>query len=415
MIKAATQPVMSPKKPDTDLMALVEAFQSFNRSTSTLNQAYHRLEAAAQELARELEEKNLQLQRKNQELDRAHRYLEDILASVGSAVIATDLEGRVTIFNRTAEELTGYSLDEIAGQNYHDLFAGQLGQESPLMRTLINGQPVAGFERELPMKSGDSITVKSSSSWVTSTAGERIGVVETIEDVSRVRELEEEVQRRHTLAALGEMAAQVAHELRNPLAGIKGFAGLLAEDLPVDSSGRRMVGRIIEGVDSLDRIASNLLVLTQGAQGEMERQPLEPVFDQAIALIESASGGRFSVRRDFPTEPIPVRIDAEKIKGLLLNLLKNACEACGGSGEAVTGYRCHPLQNEVRLFVRDFGPGVPQEAQDKIFSPFFTTRTQGTGLGLAIVRKIAQIHRGGVEFVSPDGGGALFTVTIPII
>lgn len=417
MIKAANQVHVQKKKPDSELMALVEAFQSFNRSTSTLNQAYRRLESAAQELSRELDEKSIQLKRKNKELDCANRYLEDILASIGSGVIAADLEGRITIFNRTAEELTGYTFKEISGQNYHDLFAGNLADEAPLIRTLITGAPVEGYERELPLKGGGSVTVKSSSSWVLSTAGERIGVVETLEDLSRVRELEGQIQRRHTLSALGEMAAQVAHELRNPLAGIKGFAGLLAEDLPPDSSGRRMVMRIIEGVDSLDRIASNLLILTQGVQGEgeQERQPLEPVFDQAIALVEASTGGRFKVKRDFPAEPIPARIDAEKIKQLLLNLLKNAAEASGGQGEAAAGYRCNLLSNEVRLFVRDWGPGVPAEARERIFNPFFTTRTQGTGLGLAIVKKIAEMHRGKVEYIAPDGGGALFTITLPII
>jgi two-component system, NtrC family, nitrogen regulation sensor histidine kinase GlnL len=415
MIKAAPQTRTQKQNSDHDLMALVEAFQSFNRSTTQLNQAYHRLESASEELARELEDKNQQLQRKNQELDQARRYQEDILASIGSGVIAADLEGRVTIFNRTAAELTGYTPAEVAGQNYGDLFAGELGQESPLMRTLITGAPVEGFERELPLKKGGSVTVKSSSSWVTSSAGERIGVVETIEDLSRLRELEGQIQRRHTLEAMGEMAAQVAHELRNPLAGIKGFAGLLAEDLPPDSSGRRMVGRIIEGVDSLDRIASNLLILTQGAHGEMERQPLEPVFDQAIALVEASSRGRFSVTREFPAESTPVRVDAEKLKQLLLNLLKNASEAGEGQGQAETGYRCNLLTNEVRLYVRDHGPGVPPEMRDKIFRPFFTTHTQGTGLGLAIVKKIAEMHRGKVEYASPGGGGAMFTVTLPII
>jgi len=407
-------PAVHAPKSDPELMALVEAFQYFNRSTTALSQAYRRLEAAAGELARQLEDTNRQLADKNRQLDRAHRYLEDILASIGSGVIAADLEGRITIFNRTAEDLTGWTAAEVIGRNYHDLFAGDLGEGAPLVSTLVTGTPVAGMERELPARGGGTISVKSSSSWVASTAGERIGVVETIEDLSQVRALERRMLHQKTLAALGEMAAQVAHELRNPLAGIKGFAGLLAEDLEESHSGRRMVSRIIEGVDSLDRIASNLLILTQEAQGEFIRQPLEPVFEQAIALAEAGMEG-FRVRRDFPAEPCPAKIDGEKIKQLLLNLLKNAGEAGDGRGEAVAGYRSQPLANEVRLFVRDFGPGVPPEAQDKMFNPFFTTKVQGTGLGLANVKKIAELHRGRVEYTAPEGGGALFTVILPIL
>jgi len=403
------------KKADEDLIALVEAFQYFNRNTTALSQAYRRLESAAQALAEELEQTNQQLHQKNAELDHVNGYLEDILASIGSGVIVADLEGRITTFNRTAEDLTGFTSDEILGQNYHEFMAGELGHEAPLVKTLITGAPVAGQERELPLKDGKTITVKSSSSWLTSSSGERIGVIETIEDISQVRALEKRMLHQKTLAALGEMAAQVAHELRNPLAGIKGFAGLLAEDLGPNHPNRRMVLRICEGVDSLDRIASNLLILTQDCQGEFIRQPLEPIIEQAVALIEAGSNGTFQVQRDFTPEPVTAKVDGEKIKQLVMNLLKNAAEASDGKGRVVVGYRANALSNELRLFVRDFGPGVPAEIQDKIFSPFFTTHTRGTGLGLAIVKKIAEMHRGKVEYAAPDGGGAQFTAFLPIL
>ncbi len=400
---------------DDQLIALVEAFQSFNRSSSTLNQAYRRLERVAENLAKELEETNAVLKVKNRELDCANRYLEDILSSIGTGVIAVDLEGRITIFNRTAEEMTGYARDEVIGKNYHDLFTGELGENAPLMQTMITGAPVEGMERDLPVKSGEPVPVKSSSLWITSSSGERIGMVETFEDISRVRELEQRVLHHKTLAALGEMAAQVAHELRNPLAGIKGFAGLLEEDLRENESAARMVRRIIEGVDSLDRIATNLLVLTQESPGDLQRKPLEPIFDQSIALTVSGCGNDFNIETDFPQKPVAAKVDEEKIKQLLLNLLRNAREAAGSQGKVITGYRANPLTNELKIFVRDFGPGVPEEVRDKIFNPFFTTKTRGTGLGLAIAKKIAEMHRGRIEYTSPEDGGSLFTVTLPII
>jgi PAS domain S-box-containing protein len=400
---------------DDELIALVEAFQFFNRSTTTLNQAYQRLESAAESLARELEETNLKLQDKNRELDRVNRYLEDILSSIESGVIAADLEGRVTIFNRTAEDMTGYLADEVIGRNYQEFFTGEMGDQAPLLQTMISGTPVHGFERELPLKDGGSLPVKCSSTWITSSSGERIGAVETIEDISHVRDLERRMLHQKTLAVLGEMAAQVAHELRNPLAGIKGFASLLAEDITDDNPSHSMVGKIIEGVESLDRIASNLLILTQDVNGDFERRPLEPIFEQTIELMEARSKGKFKVKRDFPAEAYPAKVDSEKIKQLLLNLLGNALEASGGKGKAVAGYRFNALQNEVRIFVRDYGPGVSEDDHEKIFNPFFTTKIQGTGLGLAIAKKIAGIHRGKIEHSTPEGGGAQFDVIIPII
>ncbi len=400
---------------DEELMALVEAFQFFNHSTSTLNQAYKRLESAADALAKELEDTNRQLQDRNRELDRVNRYLEDILSSIESGVIAVDLEGRITIFNRIAEDMTGYLADELIGKNYNDFFTGEMEDQAPLMQTMFSGAAIHGVEREIPLRDGGTIPIKCSSTWITSTAGERIGVVETFEDISRVRALERRMLHQKTLAALGEMAAQVAHELRNPLAGIKGFAGLLAEDLADNESSKKMTKRIIEGVDSLDRISSNLLILTQDCAGEFKRQPLEPILEQAIELIEARTEAEFKVERDFPLEPCSAKIDGEKIKQLLLNLLGNAFEVCEGRGNAVAGYKYNALTNEVCIFVRDYGPGVVEEDQEKIFNPFFTTKTQGTGLGLAIAKKITELHRGKIELTSPDDGGAEFIVTIPII
>lgn len=415
MLKVLESLGTTDKGKDDELIALVEAFQFFNRSTTTLNQAYRRLEGAAEGLAKELEETNLKLQDRNQELDRVNRYLEDILSSIESGVIAADLEGRITIFNRTAEDMTGYLADEVIGRNYQEFFASENGNQAPLLQTMISGTPVHGTERELPVKDGGSLPVRCSSTWITSSSGERIGAIETFEDISHVRELERRMLHQKTLAVLGEMAAQVAHELRNPLAGIKGFASLLAEDIPTENPSHNMVGKIIEGVDSLDRIASNLLILTQDVTGDFERRPLEPIFDQAIELIESRSGGKFKVKRSFPSDTCAAKVDGEKIRQLLLNLLGNALEASGGEGEAEAGYRFNALQNEVNLFVRDFGLGVSEADRDKIFNPFFTTKVQGTGLGLAIAKKIAGIHRGQIEYLTPEGGGAQFNVILPII
>lgn len=417
MIATANQSHDRTARKDDELIALVEAFQFFNRSTAVLNQAYKRLEGKAANLAKELEETNQKLLEKNEELDQVNHYLEDILGSIGSGVIAADLEGRITIFNRTAEEMTGYLNEEVVGRNYHDFFCGEAKEKAPLIKTLIQGTPIQGMERELPLKGGKTLAVKSNSSWITSTAGERIGVVETFEDLTPVRLLERQMLHQKTLAALGEMAAQIAHELRNPLAGIKGFAGLLAEDLSKQkkSSSYQMVQRIVEGVDSLDRIATNLLILTQDCKGDFRRQPLEPIFEQAIGLIEASAGEQLQVKRDFPDKACAANVDAEKIKQLLLNLLKNSSEALEEKGEIVAGYHFNPLKNEMRLFVKDKGPGVTVEDIDKIFSPFYSTRVRGTGLGLAIAKKIAELHRGRIEYSTADGGGAHFSVVLPII
>jgi len=397
---------------DDELIAVVGAFQAFNRNASALAQAYQRLENAAVGVVQEIEGPNSEWRERLTLLTQRNHCLEELLNAMTCGVIAVDLEGRILYSNRAAEELTGFTAAELCGQNYHETLAGELGDKAPLMRALLSGESISGVVRELPQAQG-SLSVRCSVRWMTSANGERTGVVEVIEDLSQYQEQERRLLQQKTLAALGDMAEQVAHELRNPMAGIKGFAGLLAQDLPAESHSHNMAKRIIEGVNAIDRIASNLVILTRETSGELVRQPLEPIFKQAISDLNSAGSGA-AVRCDFPATPCPAKVDAEKMKQLLSHLLKNAAEA-HEDGEIIAGYRTNALNNEAHLFVRDFGTGIDEQIQDRLFSPFFSTKPRNAGLGLAIAKRIAEIHRGRIEFSNQPEGGAQFTVVLPII
>jgi two-component system, NtrC family, sensor histidine kinase HydH len=200
--------------------------------------------------------------------------------------------------------------------------------------------------------------------------------------------MQAEVQQDRVLRALGEMAATVAHEIRNPLGGIGGYAGLLARGIPPEDPKRKLVDKIIGGVSSLNKIVSNLLVYTRRTHLQKHSVNIVSWLESILAHAEieiEKEGKRIRLERDFPQAEMRAEIDAERFQQILLNLLINAIQAVEGDGLIRIGLR--PVGSSLELIIADSGKGIAPENLDQIFTPFFTTKEQGTGLGLAIVKK----------------------------
>ncbi len=249
--------------------------------------------------------------------------------------------------------------------------------------------------------------------------------------------LEETVNRVNTLAALGQMAATVAHEIRNPLGGIAGFAGLLERDLSVDDPRRRWVKKIIEGVSSLNAIVTGLLHYTRPVR--LNAHPIDMVnlVEESASFLEidlaRRDEGRIAVARIYEASGAVCEIDPEQVQQVLLNLLQNAAQAMPDGGTITVSVKKsgtvnphHPPfphsptppfgaveGNWVEVAVADTGHGMSEEVQKNLFTPFFTTKENGTGLGLATARKIVEAHRGAIRVTSEIGRGSIFVVAIP--
>lgn len=342
---------------------------------------------------------------KQAELSEANARLAAVMAGVASGVVAIGLDGRVLSVNPAAcAVLPGLGI----GSAWQDLAA-----ESPALRVLA-GEP--GPLRAERSHHGRVLDARASA--LRDQGGHLTGAVEVFDDVTEVRRLAERAERADRLKQLGEMAAGVAHEIRNPLNGIEGFASLLVRDLPEGDKRRRFAQLIVGGVRDLNRTVTGLLEFTR--QRRLERRAHDPV-DLVRSVVEIASADAATaaisivVADDWGGRGA-VQVDGAQLKQVLLNLLRNAVEAAAeahpGSGRVAVTIEAVP--EGLAIVVDDDGPGVPVESRQLIFTPFHTTKEHGTGLGLAVSFAIVQLHGGSLAVEDGPLGGARFRVLLPV-
>jgi two-component system nitrogen regulation sensor histidine kinase GlnL len=247
-------------------------------------------------------------------------------------------------------------------------------------------------------------------------------VVLVLRDLSRVRDLEEQVRRADRLAGLGVLAAGVAHEVRNPLVGIRAAAQLLEKEQDFPSNLREFTAMIIRQVDRLNRIVDDLLAFA--GTRELRREPcnVNQILEEALRLEEAMlQAGRIAVVRRYDPEVPVVAGDPDRLLQVFLNLVRNGAEAMADTGGELTVRtrfeRVSPQvggQAAAVLEVADRGPGIAPEAERQLFNPFFTTKASGTGLGLPISVRIVEEHGGTIEVQSRSGGGTTFRVLLPL-
>ncbi len=317
--------------------------------------------------------------------------------------------------------MLGWEPGEAIGQNAEDVLGDPAGR---LGATLRSSDPVRGAEETLTDRHGRAVPVSFSTAPLTDAEGDTTGAVVTFDDISRLQELSQQASRVSTLTALGEMAATVAHEIRNPLGGIGGFAGLLERDLDVEDPRRRLVKKIVEGVESLNRMVTNLLNYTRPLQLNMRPVDFLEVVEDCLGFFEIDAGNRLDhveLRRDFPAESLPCRTDPEQIQQIVLNLLHNAVQAMPSVGQIRVGV-AEPSSEAnasglsgpcIALTVTDSGVGMTEEVKEKLFMPFFTTKEDGNGLGLATAKKVIEAHGGEILVESAPREGSAFTLYIP--
>ncbi|MDP6775999.1 MAG: PAS domain-containing protein, partial [Candidatus Latescibacteria bacterium] len=274
---------------ESETEAFSESYAMFAETLERLEGSYRNLESRFDSLNRELESTNLRLQESLREKEQLSGDLNEILESLGSGVLAVDCDGVIRLFNRAASEIIGWSAQEALSLRCEDVLADGAAD---LRQVLANGERVYGREKTLCRRDGGSVSIRYSTSRLLGPDGQVAGAVETFEDISQLQQLSKQASRVGTLTALGEMAGTVAHEIRNPLGGIGGFAGLLERDLDVEDSRRRLVKKIIEGVDSLNRMVTNLLNYTRPVQLNIRPADLVQVVEDSLGFFEIDAGNR---------------------------------------------------------------------------------------------------------------------------
>ncbi len=403
------------------LQLLRSAFESFRERADILERSYNHMAEKFSELNIELDEKNRRLEESLAEQERLRVQLESILETMHNGVLSVDTMGRVTQFNRAAEEISGYSRSQVIGGQVDTCFGEKGFSEGTIHEVLRSGKGHERDEKVLWSRTGDPVPVVYQSSLLKDRSGERLGAVEIFSDISRVKELEKENQQNKTLAALGEMAATLAHEIKNPLGAMGTWARLLDRTFPVDDSRKSTLGKIIDALSRLNKIVSSMLIF--GRQGNAVsfrtiniKELLHEFIDSMEVEVVFVSGKSIEVVKEWNDDPLFVSIEPEKIRQVLLNLVINAVQAMGEEG-VLTVTCIDPEQNGdyVQINVADTGSGIPETELETIFTPFHTTKENGTGLGLAIVKKMMEFHKGVISVKSTQNSGTTFELFLPVV
>ena len=371
----------------------------------------------AQALVSSFQRMQLSLRLTEEEVRRGERLLASVVQSVDDCIFTADVEGRLVTMNPAGQRLLGYAEHEVAGRSYHDLLAaGDRDRLTPVMaRTAAS---LAGWSGQVAGRTawGQTFPAHLAVRRILDAHGRIMGTVGVLRDLTEQAETQRRLIQREKLASLGEMAAGVAHEIRNPLGGIKMATRLLSSrDLDGNPLSQEMARSILAGIGEIEGIINNLLDFTREARLEPGEYEVLRILDPVVeaSRVEGLARG-VAVAYGQVDPGAVVQGDGQRLRQVFANLLKNALEAIparmpGGRVEvnlAIEGDR-------VVVEVADNGVGISGEHRDRIFQPFFTTKPSGTGLGMAIVKKIVDLHGGDIAIDSAPGVGTRVRVSLP--
>ncbi len=352
------------------------------------------------------------------------RYTDNILRSIAAGVITMDKNGFIVTWNRRAEEIINLRAHQIVGQHYRE-FIQRMQVDVPVrnetMRMVeLTAQTGKVFTRnQLCYRSpqGEETYVNLSASQLRSEAGEYLGIVVVFEDVTSEFQMKEEVERVSKLAETGQLAANIAHELRNPLSSIKGAAQLLRSELPADYVAQHgeFLDIIVDEVNGLNRMTTEFLEFSRVTPPEMRQVDLNAQVLRLLQLMQTYLGSHEVTVIPALDDDLPLLfMDKGQIEQVMKNIVINAAQAMPHGGYLTIGTRHFAATDIVELSFTDTGNGIPPDKMGKIWTPFFTTKTKGTGLGLAIARKIAETHGGRLSVRTTPGEGSTFTLHLPV-
>jgi PAS domain S-box-containing protein len=363
--------------------------------------------------AEDLEE----LERLRREAARAREHLAKVLRSIADAILTLDAQGRITSGNQAVERALGYAPATLAGRLVEELCADE---RSARRATELRRQVVrSGFaERELKLKreDGTGLVAEVSALLLADDEERPAGMIWRVHDLTERRRgdaerkrLQAKLLQSERLSALGEMAARIAHEVRNPLVSIGAAAQVVAEELPAESPVAGEVQAIAREVKRLDAIVTDFLNFARPRRADLRAVDVAAVIDQTVELVrKKAPDLELAVTVE---RPLPARCDPDGVKQVLLNVLLNAVEAAPGAAIECDGQR---LGHKLVLSVADRGPGVPEGVRRRVFDPFFSTKTRGTGLGLAVSKQIVDEHHGRIRLFNRRGGGTRVVIELPL-
>ncbi len=361
-------------------------------------------------LAERLKKTEAALYQTTANYDRLASLYKQIFDDIGTGIITVDANDEITSFNPASENITGFKLDEVVGRKINDVFPAIFEKENHTLRPLA----------KLTRKDGEIIPVGYSWARLRTQDNPGNARVYTMQDLSQIKKMEKQVKQAEKMAAIGEMAASIAHEFRNPIAAVSGAAQLLYQESMYQPAHQRLMEIITRECDRLEKTIEEFLLFSKPTIPEKKWFSLANLTEEIVVILKQTPFWRDDCNLKIDISPnLDCWADQNQIKQVLLNLVQNALNATedveGQIVVSATEQKDDDESEHTLLVITDNGPGIPEKIVDRVFEPFFTTRENGTGLGLAIVKQIIESHHGSIQITAnPVGKGTAFAVSLPL-
>jgi two-component system sensor histidine kinase PilS (NtrC family) len=327
----------------------------------------------------------------------------DIVQSLRSGLLALDMEGRVSLVNPVAVQILGCDAKQALGKAGREVF--------PSLRevSMSEGSGIGRLDVDHKLPDGRLVPIGLVLSRLTRTGGEPVGTLVHMQDLTEKRAMEASMKKAERMAALGSMAAVIAHEIRNPLAAISGSVQMLKRSQRADDADLRLMDIVLRETHRLASLVSEFLGYARPREPKKKRVDLSILIEETVEAFSQCDRRKQTpIQMDLAS--VEVDVDSGQFRQVLWNLLNNADQACDGQGQIRIDLRAEAA--DVLIEVQDDGPGIEAELRGRVFEPFFTTREQGTGLGLAVVAQIVEAHHGNINLICPESGGSRFIIRI---
>jgi len=351
-------------------------------------------------------------------LDKAYKEIRsltgNILEGMNSAVVAVDRDRKIITFNRVAEEIFALKREEVINKGYSLVFPRD---ECLINEVLNSGKSIREMEKEFKLSSGVEKDLVFGASILLDERGELQGAVAVIHDITELKKYEEEAKRAERLSTLGNLAAGVAHEIRNPLNAISIAAQRLKNEFVPEKDKEQYANftqTILKEIKRLDQTINQFLSLAKAQKLNLVSTEIGTFLSEVVSLMEIEAKEKGIIIEKEIVGNFQIKIDREEMKKALVNIILNGIQAMSSGGKMNLSGMLYSSGKEYIIRIKDSGPGIPEENLPRIFQPYFTTKEKGTGLGLAIAYRIINDHKGRIEVESEVGKGTTFTVRLPV-